>query len=386
LADVSRYHQIVTPVSAGRVEIQQIQRGVAKTVKLGSPNPGTLQGSPSVPAVPAQYLATSPALSRSNTLTLRSGSPNSDNPFEDANAEVRIAMPSGNSPILPTTHTFGGNASPFSDSNLPGARGSFASQATHTTRRDSDLSIFTSASGQLGATTSQQQAQADPRVATPSTTSARMSHSHSASVSITAEDEVILEPPMRPFAASGDFAPSGPGSDSRHNSAALSTRSGYASVLDGIPFNLSLSPEARHSQASSAGGSGAAGGHGSGVFLSQPHGQLGAGQRRTSNLRDSSASYASGSTADELHNGSDKRDTSYSLASEWNGAFAGMPIVMGGPTDAAVPELPAMYRQTQTQAQMDGSAQRSGDDENDPRYSSDSLAMAAAVARQFGTD
>ena len=367
---------------------------MAKTVKLGSPNPGGMQGSPSVPAVPAQYLATSPALSRSNTLTLRSGSPNSDNPFEDVNAEVRIAMPSGNSPILPNTPTFGGNASPFSDGNLPGARGSFASQATHTTRRDSDLSIFTSASGQQGASTAamaaqshlQHQPQSDPRAATPSTTSAHMSHSHSASVSTTAEDEVILEPPMRPFAASGDFAPSGPGSDSRHNSAALSTRSGYASVLDGIPFNLSLSPEARHSQASSAGGSGGAGGHSSGAFLTQQHGQPGSGPRRTSNLRDSSASYASASTADDSHNGSDKRDTSYSLASEWNGAFAGMPIVMGGPTDAAVPELPAMYRQTQTQAQMDGSAKRPVHDENDPRYSSDSLAMAAAVARQFGTD
>jgi hypothetical protein len=129
----------------------------------------------------------------------------------------------------------------------------------------------------------------------------------------------------------------------------MSMRSGYASVLDGIPFNLSMSPDARLSQASSAGG---------------------------------------GIDASGLNS---RRDTSYSLASEWNGAFAGMPIMMGaggprgstattntfnmglgGSEEAApVPEVPSQYRKD-SQVGM-------GDD----RYSSDSLAMAAAVARSF---
>lgn len=180
-------------------------------------------------------------------------------------------------------------------------------------------------------------------------------------------------------------------------------RSGYGSVLDGIPFNLSLSPEARHSQASEAGtmaGIGNAGSHVSVPFTFGTGPPLQGGRSSTATtaaggqggVRDSSVTYRTSIASSSAHTSNDKRDTAYSLASEWNGAFAGMPILMGGIAEEAVPEVPSMYRQsTSSQTGNRGNEeQKKGDDGatnvrefNDDRYSSDSLAMAAAVARQF---
>ena len=255
-------------------------------------------------------------------------------------------------------------------------------------RRDSDLSIFTSASGTLGPFAQQQLQQAREKLyRVPSAASSR-----APARSVSVEDgEIILEPPSRPFAGAS-------GVDSRHSSAALSMRSGYASVLDGIPFNLSLSPEARHSQASSSG-------HGAhanpfrdsassstgGLPISQSQ-QSGLSAFTSSNTtkapRDSTASFV---TSSDAGTSSDKRDTSYSLASEWNGAFAGMPIVMGGARGsvgeiAAVPELPEAYRNAGNNKGKRDSTDTigaAGGAEKDDRYSTDSLAMAAAVARSF---
>lgn len=391
--------QIVTPVSAGRVEVQQLTRGVAKAVMLNngqSPNGQQLfpsSTSSPVPTVPAQYASAVSPLPRNNN----SPSPNLDNPFDDQSA-VRIAIPSSaeNTPVLPHTPTFGAMSSGTGHRN--------SSATTMTTRRDSDLSIFTSASGNLGPFAQQQQQQQQllqaareklPRAA--STASLRRSVASASTVGPSAGDEMILEPPTRPFANSTG---TGAGPDSRHTSAALSTRSGYASVLDGIPFNLSLSPEAevRHSQASSAGDGAGAGA------------RLGGLEASSSNpFRDSAASASSSSSSIRESISDGKRDTSYSLASEWNGAFAGMPIVMGGggpqaSVGEAVPELPEEYRRAVTGSGTDadagaGAGSREekrdssgtlllglgphGSSSKDDRYSTDSLAMAAAVARSF---
>lgn len=396
--------QIVTPVSAGRVEVQVLGRAAAKTVKL---QPGNAQSN-TFP--PHSHASTTPSpLSRSNTLLAREGgsSPLSDNPFGD-DAAVRIEMDQHQAHqqavTLPLTPTFG--QSPLQTPGYTGVgedgnRADLASRAS--TRRDSDLSIFTSSSAQgHGDSARNSFAQNPSRTPSGLSTTSPTGTSHSAATA-----EVILDPPKRPFVLSYSGSEQGipGGADSRHTSAALSMRSGYASVLDGIPFNLSLSPEARHSQASTTVGGGggernSSNGHASlqlgGLANKSDH--LGAAGH--TNPRDSSATTFTTSSDVHSRSGSDKRDTSYSLASEWNGAFAGMPIVMGGlgSSEEAVPELPSQYKRDtlnhgeQPQQQdnthtghtsaRDGLTQSKNND--DDRYSTDSLAMAAAVARSFG--
>lgn len=362
-----------------------------------------------------QHLASSP-LARG-----QSSSPLSDNPFDD-DAAVRIAMPSpgsNESPSLPLTPTFGGATALPSpdqrDSNMIPQGGLRMSMATTNTRRDSDLSIFTSsevhndeggvkrtarnsfassfASVHQGSSSSSSgQTGQQGRAPSPSSFAGTTGHSNKSNApsvhSYQSADEVILAPPNRPFVSNDNN-----GGDSRHTSAALSMRSGYGSVLDGIPFNLSLSPEARHSQASETGGP-----HmsvpftfGSGVPLQQGRRPSDAGTM--AGMRDSSVTYRTSVASSSAHGHLDKRDTAYSLASEWNGAFAGMPIQMGNIAEEAVPDVPSMYRQSTasngadngavTQAKKDGKEESTAGEVRDDRYSSDSLALAAAVARQF---
>lgn len=404
---------------------------------------------PSSPGSGVQY-ASSP-LARG-----QSSSPLADNPFDD-DAAVRIAMPTSQaaSPTLPHTPTFG-NAAPQQGkgSSRPGTsnemRDSLAS--TNAGRRDSDLSIFTSSeahkdyeddtgmgmggvkrtarnsfassfassSHRDGQSSSTRQSTQQMRAPSPSSFAGTTGHSASSGKSIApsihssqSADEVILSPPNRPFAPTAYNDMNGGIPDSRHTSAALSMRSGYGSVLDGIPFNLSLGNDARNSQASEAG----TGSHvsvpfhfGSGVPLpgrniSMNMGEGGGIRDSSATFRTSVASSSGGTThngtgskrdtsysvasASTHHGGNDKRDTSYSLASEWNGAFAGMPIQMGGIAEEAVPEVPSMYVRASTADDASAPAETKGRDSEedqqtrDERYSSDSLAMAAAIARQF---
>lgn len=388
-------------------------------------------------------------------------SPSSDNPFDDE-AAVKIAIPSSQegTPVLPLTPTFGTSPmhTPLRQDSRPGTSNDHHSHSdniresmttTSNGRRGSDLSIFTStdvqhddyddyhhhhqggrrtvrnsfASSTAASTFQRQQSGRRP---SPSSFVGTAGHSAGsnqsvapsiASTSTSMADEVILSPPHRPFAMNNNNNGAG-AADSRHNSAALSTRSGYASVLDGIPFNLSLSPEARHSQASDAGGPVGlresipihfAGDGNRNSSNSNIDGSRGGGGNNAAGLRDSTATYRTSVASSSAHT-NDKRDTSYSLASEWNGAFAGMPIVMGGGIgEEAVPELPSMYQQgtggggssamsrltttvgpsstttTSTQQEQQHQAQQQEQDQQqrDMRYSTDSLALAAAVARQF---
>ncbi|KAK9895701.1 hypothetical protein P389DRAFT_170405 [Cystobasidium minutum MCA 4210] len=410
--------QIVTPKSAGHVQVQTLTRAAAKAVKLPHSNSGNAiaAGASNSPSSPGRDL-----------------SPLADNPFDD-DAAVHIAIPSPSSSgghSIPLTPTFGGvTALPSPDhqqqqreSNVIVPEGGLRmSMATTNTRRDSDLSIFTSSvahndgdggfrrTARNSFASSFASSHQNPRASmssggqgrapSPSSFAGTAGHSgasnksnapsvHSAS----SADEVILAPPNRPFVSNENN-----GGDSRHTSAALSMRSGYGSVLDGIPFNLALSPEARNSQASSSG----MGPHMSIPFTfggSIPQHQSMA--RRPSDaatssggVRDSSVTYRTSMASSSMHG--DKRDTTYSLASEWNGAFGGMPIQMGNIAEEAVPEVPSMYRQsTASAAGADTAAakteskeetRRTSAEMRDGRYSSDSLALAAAVARQFDDD
>ena len=374
------------------MEVQQLTRGVAKAVMLNAPSPNGLHLFPGslsspVPAIPSQYASSSSAPTSKGTRD--SPSPNSDNPFGDECA-VRIAIPSSqeNTPVLPHTPTFG------TGTGVAAAVRERDSMTTES-RRDSDLSIFTSASGQLGPFAQQQLDAARQKLSRASSSSSSVSGRgvmigrEPSGATRSSTDEVILEPPSRPFAAGAG----GGGGDSRHTSAALSMRSGYASVLDGIPFNLSLSPEARNSQSSSNAGIGASNPFRDSSASSTaglPHSHSQHSDLMMKAPRDSTASFASTSDA------GGRRDTSYSLASEWNGAFAGMPIMMAGRGSIggeAVPELPEEYRNAPAPARQEASKKRdSGDTVNgtdsgagakDERYSTDSLAMAAAVARSF---
>lgn len=349
VTDVCLVIQIITPVSAG---VQVVHRAAAKSVRLppsgsasslSSPNPASYGMLPPSPATfattghsgAASYasspLAREASFRKDVAQRANATSPMSDNPFDDEQA-VRIAMPSSadNTPVMADTPTFANQISDHASRA--------ASRASE--RRASDLSVFTSSSAAHGYHDAVDSAREHDGASRRS--------SYAGGAQSVASDEVILTPPIRPFAENQYAASEGP--NSRHTSAAMSTRSGYASVLDGIPFNLSLSPEARHSQASSAGMGGAA-----------------------------RASMAS-SAADT--DGGDRRDTTYSLSSEWNGAFAGMPIALGGLVEEpAVPGLPSIYLSGAAAAAAGlGEQQRSS---RDDRYSTDSLAVAAAVARSF---
>lgn len=321
--------QIITPVTANGVQI--VNRATAKAIKLPQSGQTSVAVSPNPALMSMSPLGQMPA--RAGT-----ASPMSDNPFDD-DAAVRIAVtgPSTqNTPVVRGAGTFAGTA-PLRELMYGDDRSTIRSAVS--SRRGSDLSILTSSS-MHHASPQDSLVVGNAIYGQPAHAAFNplMSHSSFESYGPTrsiSSDEIILTPPARPFAQSQDDLPA-----SRHTSAAMSTRSGYASVLDGIPFNLSLSPEARHSNASLLADNGAR------------------------------ASVASSSDG--------KRDTSYSLASEWNGAFAGMPAA-SGPADQPMPELPSMYL-SKTAAQ---NAARDGPVRDD-RYSTDSLAMAAEVARQFG--
>jgi hypothetical protein len=428
------------------VQVQTLNRAAARAVKLPqsnsanalSPIPSASETSTSSPTSPGTNIAlASSPLARQNSSS-SSRTHLGDNPFDDEMA-VRIDIPSGKPPALPLTPTFGtgGLPTPAQMHNAQ-MRDSISS---HGGRRDSDISIFTSSdaidsndvgahgtarnsfassfvSNNAGSTSSlHAHSGAGPRGPSPSSYVGTAGHSGSSnkstapSLSSQSADEVILAPPNRPFVDNGGDTfgyGQGAGFDSRHNSSAVSMRSGYGSVLDGIPFNLSLSPEAdaRHSQASASASARDSQASESGPGMSVPLHFGGmvrpnSGARSSSGgggggggMRDSSAtyrtSYASSST--HAHGGSDKRDTSYSLASEWNGAFAGMPIMMGGPPgEEAVPEVPSMYQSANHNAQSLNNSNNNYQNEHgrdsiadrDERYSTDSLALAAAVARQF---